>query len=159
MVALTFGFEALNADSRIFVCLNSTVSGIGLSTTDPSANMPANGAIGFGFDAADTQWQLMSSATNAAATKVALGASWGRPSVTADLYRVWFYCNANASGISVRLDKYTTSGTTTYTNTVTSAIPAATTTLNVSAGCGSGPTAAVAVKFAASQLLIEQFTP
>lgn len=159
MVSITFGFEQLNADSRIFVGLNSTVGALGIAGTDPSANMPAAGAIGFAFDSADTQWQLMNAASNVAATKVALGASFGRPSVTGDLYRAWFYCNANASGISVRLDKYTTSGTTTYTNTVSAAIPTATTTLNIAAGCGTGPTVATAVKFAASQLTIEQFTP
>lgn len=78
--------------------------------TDPSTQF--TDFFGIGFDKNDAQWQFMSNDGSGAATKVALGASFTRPSTDpSDIYRVELIAPKNSSTITYILTNLSTGAT------------------------------------------------
>jgi hypothetical protein len=154
-----FGCEALNADSRLCLGCVSTNSILGVGNIEPSAaaSFGAGGGLYVAFDSTDANIQIMGNTSNAVpATKTSTGIS--RPT-NADWMKVWIWCDANASGLSVRVEKWTTAGTSVYTNTFTSNIPGATQSVQPTLGLGTGPTTATAVRLALQKINAAIFKP
>jgi hypothetical protein len=152
------GVEAVNSDSRLCIGLTPAGGIIGGSTTEPSSASSFTAAGGFfiGYDSTDTNIQVISNNTTTTGTKVDTGLA---RLTTAQWLKVWIWADANASGISVRLEKVTTSGTSTYSGTITSPIPANTVSLNPTACLNTGPTTTTAVRFAFNTLICLHYKP
>lgn len=94
--------STMTSTQRAFVGVRTTVAP---SLVDPSSiiNM-----AGFGYDAADSQWQFMSNDGTGTATKTALGASFPKPTVANEaLWKATF--TVSAAAIDWQLENLTTS--------------------------------------------------
>ena len=143
-ISMTYGIEvgATTSTHRFFMGLRN-------STSDPSDVEPSSytNIIGIGYDAADTQVQLMHNDGSGTATKVALGASFPKPTVNAtNMYTLTLETVAGSGVVSYTVSDRSNGAT--ASGTITTNLPLGTQGLNhwtqLSAG---GATAAMTLSF------------
>lgn len=114
---------ATNASHRFF--MGVTVSAAAATDVDPSTLVSM---IGIGYDAADTQVQVMHNDTTGTATKVALGASFPKPSAdSSNMYELTLWAPAGSTNVYWRVEN--TINAAVQTGTITTDLPAATSSL------------------------------
>lgn len=82
--------------------------GVAASVAAPTDAEPSaqTNIIGMGWDAADTQVQIMHNNGSGTATKVALGANFPRPAVDRqEIYRLTLWCAPNDTSVSYRVER------------------------------------------------------
>jgi hypothetical protein len=121
--------------SNAFVGLRATTAVIAAGT-EPSA---LTDIVGFGFDRADTSWQVMTNDASGAADKTALGANF--PIDTSSVYDVALYAPPNGSAIYYWIKNLGTGNT--ASGTLSSNLPTAATflSLHIYMSMNSGSTA------------------
>ena len=121
-----FGYSGATAGNRAFVGFSSTTHSFGV-TLNPSATGPSATAvcIGFGFDAADTNWQVFargSSVTSVTKTNT------GMPKpVQNKFYEVAIFAGPSATAVSLSIEDL--EGATAYYVSITASLPPANTLL------------------------------
>jgi hypothetical protein len=132
----TFGidFGGDTASHRLFVGLRALQS----SATDVEPSTIVNG-FGIGYDSDDTQFQVIHNDASGTATKVALGASFPKPTASRDaIWRLDLWGSSDTSVINYRFKNVETGAV--ATGTITTDIPAVTVSLNCNSYMSAGGT-------------------
>ncbi len=138
LVEMVWGYQALNADSRLWAGL----SNMSFTTGDPSGMTTM---AGFGMDSADTVWQFMHNDATGTATKISLGANFPRPTVNQDVYYGAVWCTPAASDGIYYFLKILNDPSKIVTGNVNANLFARSTGLQYRILANTGPTTAVAV--------------
>lgn len=138
LIEMTWGYQALNADSRMFAGL----SNMSFTTGDPSGMTTC---AGFGIDSADTVWQFMHNDATGTCTKVSLGANFPRPTVNQDVYYGAIWCTPAASDGLYWFFKRLDSPSLIATGNVSANLFSRSTGVQYRIQTNTGPTTAVAV--------------
>ena len=138
LVEMVWGYQALNADSRLWAGL----SNMSFTTGDPSGMTTM---AGFGMDSADTVWQFMHNDATGVATKISLGANLPRPTVQQDVYYGAIWCSPAASDGIYYMMKRLDDPSRIASGNVTANLFARSTGLQYRILANTGPTTAVAV--------------
>lgn len=124
--------------SRAFAGLHSSTG----APTDVEPSGIVGSYIGMGWDAADTNIQIMSNDNSGSATKTDLGASFPVPTAdTTSVYRITLYCKPNDTKIEYRVKNLVTLAET--TGSITTDLPAAATMMTPKVWMSVGGTSSV----------------
>lgn len=125
------------ATMRAFAGMIASIS----APTDVQPSSLVN-MMGMGWDAADTQVQMMTNDAAGTATKVALGASFPVPTVDrTSVYEIALFCPPNGTDVKWEVTDLVSDAS--ATGTITTDLPAATTFLRPLMYCSAGGTSSV----------------
>jgi len=147
---IRFGAATKVAGDRMFLGMGASAAAYGIG--DPSAYI---NIIGIGYDAADTQWQIMHNDGTATATKIPLGVNF--PINTTDLLEFIMFAEAGAGAVVHTLVRNLSTGLIDSIRTISTKLPAANTLLLWHGQVNTGATASSSA-FDFASLYIESDT-
>lgn len=129
-----FGYSQKVAGDRAFFGMGAST--VQYAVADPSTFI---NIVGIGYDAADTQWQLMHNDGTATATKIALGANFTIN--TTDLLEVILFAEPGAGSVVHTLVRNLSTGLNDSVRTLSTKLPAVNTLLSWHSQINTGATA------------------